>query len=392
MAEAFCPDIDNFFQTEANRIGYTPSYIPWTATPWEGNDIVPKIQWEDGMGENPNVLIYDRVTPLNGPIEFQTVSFNNGEGAGPCDPPTSTLYPATRRLAFELKGAALNSDWVCLDSARMTYNLAQQASNVLRQMDQNVKNAWQNQRRDQFTAVASNKAIADAAMTTNPTVFATGTIGQLRREMLDYWYDSLVANGANINNKLASTEYNQPLLPLILSREAQATLVNNDTTINNIRWSNNQNDRLLGPRGSFVNLDGFKMMIDIQAARWNLVGGQWVRVPFYSTVTTAGQASIVNPAYATAEYEDLYIGSPEVVQFAIPSPTTNSGPMSFAAQNYLGDVRWINEYDQQCNVDRNKGFFRARMTYGSKPGIPEFGVTLRFRRCAQSWEVDSTCS
>jgi hypothetical protein len=330
--------------------------------------------------------------PLDGPIVFQDVDYNDGTGGGPCDPPTKTLYPATRRLSFNLRGAALNSDWVCIDSARMTYKLAQQSENVLRQMDQNVKNAWQNERRDQFTYVASNKAVADQAMTTNPTAFATGTIGQLRREMLDYWYDYMAANGAEQENGLATTQYNQPVYPLILSREAQYTLVNNDTTINNIRWSNNDNDRLLGPRGSFVNLDGFKMMIDIQAARWNLVAGVWVRVPFYSTVTVAGNPTQINPNYATAEYEDLYIASPKVVQFAIPNPTTSSGPMTFAPQNYLGDVKWLNEYDQECNVDRNKGFFRARMTYGSKPGIPEFGVTLRFRRCPQNWTVDSTCS
>lgn len=391
MALPDCPDIDNFFETEANRIGYSPSIKPWTTTPWEGNDIVPKIGWEDGMGETPNVLLYDRVTPLDGPISFESIAYNDGTGGGPCDPPTKTLYPSTRRLSFQLKGAALNSLPICIVSARMTYNLAQQADNVLRQMQNNIKNAWQNQRRDEFTYIVSNKAIADSSMTTNSSTFGTGTIGQLRREMLDYWYDRLVDDGAHMDNGLASTEYGQPVLPLILSREAQQTLITNDTTINNVRWSN-QADKLLGPRGSFVNLQGFKMMIDTQPARWNLVGGTWTRVPFYSVVSTAGDASTINPDYYTAQYEDLYIGSPKVVQFAIPSPSPSSGPFKFAPQNYLGDVRWINKYDFQCNVDENKGFFRALLAYGAKPGVPEYGVVIRFRRCPMSWQVDATCS
>lgn len=389
----FCPDVDNFFETEANRITGEPSRKAWTSTPWEGNDLVPKVAWEDGMGESPNVLIYDRVTPVGGAMTVETVSYNDGSGSGPCDPPTALLAPSTRRLSFQLKVGALQSTPICIMSGRLTWNLANQAENILRQMNSNIKNFWQNQRRDEFTRIVSNKAIADSSMTTNPTTFATGTIGQLQREMLDYWYDRLINDGANEDNNLALTQYGQPVLPMVLSREAQQTLVQNDTTINNIRWSSNgSNDRLLGPRGSFVMLDGFKMMIDNQAPRWNLVGGVWTRVPFYTTVSTAGEASTVNPDYYTANYEDLFIASPKVVQFAIPSANVNAGPMTFEPQDYMGNTRWINKYDQQCNIDQNKGFFRSLVSYGARPGIPEYGVVLRFRRCPQDWTVDIECS
>ncbi len=396
MALANCPDLNNWFESEANRISYQANKKPWTTTPWDGNDIVPKIPWQDGMGSTPNVLIYDRVTPLNGPVTFATVNFNDGgsgDAGGSCDPPTAKLYPSTRRLSFQLQNAALESPEICIFDARMDYNMVEQGDNLLRQMQKNGTNAWQNERRDQFTRICSNKAIADSSMSTNATVFPVGTIGQLKTEMLYYWWLKQTDDGADEDNGLAMTENNQPVLPLLLSYEAQQTLISTDPTLNNARWSTNgDNNKLLGPMGSFSSLNGFKHMIDRQAARWNLVSGAWVRVPFYSTVTVAGQASTVNPDYYTAGYEDLYIASPKVVQFAIPNEAFTAGPMNWATQDYLGSVKWINEYDRQCNVDKNKGFFRSLFAYGAKPGIPEFGVTMRFKRCPTNWQVNSKCS
>jgi hypothetical protein len=389
-----CTDIDNLLQTEANRISRDTTEKGWIKTPWDTNDIVPKTVWENGMGDTPNFILYDRSMPLTNLVQFQTVSFNDGEsgdGGGSCAPTTATVYQATRRLTMTLKKGAIQSQKICLEDGRMSWNIAQQAEHILRNLQHNTRHAWQNARRDEFTGMTTNKAIADASMTTNASTFGTGTIGQITREMLDYWYDKLVNDGAYMNNGLAANEYGQPVLPLILSREAQATLVNNDSTINNIRWSNSA-DKLLGPRGSFINLEGFKHMIDMQAARWNLVNGAWVRVPFYLPAAAAGDAADVNPAYSTAEYEDIVIGSNQVVKFAIPGANLSAGPLTFPAQDYLGNFRWINKYDAECNVDENIGFFRGVLGYGAQPGIPEYGAVIRFRRCPLSWTVDSTCS
>lgn len=389
-----CADIDNFFQTEANRISRETTEKNWITTPWDTNELVPKTTWEDGMGEAPNFIIFDRSMPLTNQVTFDTVSFNDGgsgDAGGSCTPTTVTVYQGTRRLSMQLKKGAIESQKICIEDGRMSWSIMQQAEHVLRNLQHNTRNAWQNQRRDEFTSVCTNKAVADAAMTTNSASFATGTIGQITREMLDYWYDRLVGDGAHMDNGLARDEYGQPCLPLVLSREAQATLVNNDSTINNIRWSS-QSDRLLGPRGSFVELEGFKHKIDMQAARWNLVGGVWTRVPYYLPASSAGDTADVNPAYYTAEYEDLYIVSPQVVKFAIPGASLNAGPISYPAQDYLGNFKWINKYDLDCNPDENIGYFRGVLGYGAQPGIPEYGVTLRFKRCATDWTVDATCS
>lgn len=389
-----CDNLNNYFETEANRLSRDTSTKNSIYTPWDTNDIVPKTKWQDGMGQNPQFLIYDRSMPLNSLVSFETVTFNDGGeggGGGSCTPPVSKVYQATRRLSMSLKLAVIESQKICLEDGRMSWNIAQQAEHVLRNLNLNARHAWQNARRDEYTSMVSNKAIADASMTTNDTSFGTGTIGQITRQHLDYWYHKLVNDGADMSNKLAGKEFSQPVLPLILSREAQDTLINNDQTLNNIRWSNSS-DRLLGPMGSFINLNGFKHMIDMQAARWNLVDGVWVRVPFYLPAASAGDAAAVNPDYYTAEYEDIVIGSDQVVKFAIPGEFLTAGPITFPAQDYLGNFRWINKYDQTCNPDENIGYFRGKLGYGPQPGVPEYGAVIRFKRCPLAWVTDATCS
>jgi hypothetical protein len=391
---AACDNINNFFVSEANRISNDPSYRNWVTTPWDDNTIVPKTRWPDGMGSTPNFLVFERSTPLTNAITFDTVGFNDGgegDAGGSCTPTTVTVYQAYTRRTMALKLAAVQSEKICMEDGRMAYEIVQQGSHILRNLQNNARYAWANQRRDEFTSVCSNKAVLDSSMTTSSSSFGTGTIGTINREVLDYWYDRLVADGAHQGNGLGTNQYGQPVLPLILSREAQATLVNNETSLNNIRWSNSS-DKLLGPRGSFVNLEGFKHMIDIQAPRWNLVGGAWVRVPFFLPASSAGEAAEVNPDYYTAGYEDLFIASNQVVKFAIPGSALQAGDLKFAPQDYLGNFRWINKYDLECNPDENIGYFRGKLGYGAQPGIPEYGAVIRFKRCPLSWTVNTACS
>lgn len=392
---ADCTDINNFLQTEANRIVDSPSEKKWIVNPWQTDMVVPKTRWPNGMGATPNFLVYERSMPYGSDVTFQTYGFNDGgEGdqGGSCQPPTVIVYPSTTRRSMQLQEAAVESPHFCVEDARMSYDVVQQAAATIRNLRGLARFTWANQRRDQFTAICSNKYVADASMTPNASTFGTGTIGTLNRQMLDYIRYTLVRNGADIMNGLTVDKYGQPLLPLILSDEAQQTLATNDVTIQNIRWDKDQIPRLNNAPGSFDTLNGYKMTIDIEAARWNLVAGQWVRVPFMLPATSQGQAANVNPAYFTADYEDCYIVTKQVVKFAIPDSALNAGEFKFSPQDYLGNFNWLNIRDNTCNKDGNIGYFRGKFAYGAQPVIPEYGAVLRFRRCPTNWVVNTRCS
>jgi len=390
-----CTDVNMFLESEANRIVDDPSQKDWISNPWQNDTVVPRSRWPDGMGDTPNFLTYERSMPYGSDVTFTTYGFNDGGGGdqgGSCQPPVSVVYPSQTRRSMELKIASVESPPFCIEDARMSYNIVQQAAAAIRNLRGLSRYIWENRRRDEFTSVCTNKYVLDAGLTKNASTFATGTIGTLKREALDYIRYYLMRNGADINNGLSVNKMGQPLLPLILSDEAQQTLATDGTTIQNIRWDSDAVKRLNNAPGSFDSLNGFKMTIDIAAARWNLVGGAWVRVPFMLPASTKGEAANVNPAYFTADYEDCYIVTKQVVKFAIPSAALNAGDMKFAPQDYIGNFKWINKYDRTCNVDENIGFFRGKYAYGAQPGIPEFGAVLRFRRCDTNWVVNTACS
>lgn len=390
-----CEDINNFFQTEANRIVDAPSDKKWITNPWQTDEIVPRSVWPTGMGATPNFLTYERAMPYSSDVTFQEYGFNDGgsgDAGGSCTPPTVVVYPATTRRSMTLKEAAVESPSFCVLDGQMSYDIAQQAAGAIRNLKGLARYTWANQRRDSYTSICSNKYVADSALTNNSSSFATGTIGTLQREMLDYIRYYLIRSGAAIDNKLGTDAYGQPILPLILSDEAQQTLVTNGTTIQNIRWDSNLVGRLNSAPGSFDSLNGFKMKIDLEAARWNLVGGAWVRVPFMLPAASKGEAANPNPDYFTAQYEDAIIASNQVMKLAIPDAALNAGPMKFMPQDYLGTFNWLNIRDNTCNKDGNIGYFRGKFAYGAQPGIPEYGAVLRFRRCATNWSVNTGCS
>lgn len=114
----------------------------------------------------------------------------------------------------------------------------------------------------------------------------------------------------------------------------------------------------------------------------------WVPVPAYISESlwdgkkTGTSRWVVNPAYFTAEYEDSYIYHQEVMKVLIPRPLTNAGSsVSFNAQTYRGDFKWMNIQDRIENPDGSWGFFRGLLASASKPGRNQFGYVIRHRRC-----------
>jgi hypothetical protein len=44
------------------------------------------------------------------------------------------------------------------------------------------------------------------------------------------------------------------------------------------------------------------------------------------------------------------------MEWLVPNPNLKVGKLTYDAQNYRGDFKWINEYDKNCNPDKNSGY------------------------------------
>ena len=103
--------------------------------------------------------------------------------------------------------------------------------------------------------------------------------------------------------------------------------------------------------------------------------------PLIKLATTKGDMDVENPDYETAEYEDTIIYLPSVFKTLIPKPiSAPGGNTSFEPQKYMGDWKWLNEFDRDTNPDKTHGYFRGVFSCGSEPIFPQFGYVLRHKR------------
>ena len=85
-----------------------------------------------------------------------------------------------------------------------------------------------------------------------------------------------------------------------------------------------------------------------------------------------------------AEFEDLYIWSPDVLTRQVPKPNTSFGSGSSAkAISFNGEVVWLNIPNKDSNPFSDIGFFAARLyaagvlMYGQRPSVKLLARALR---------------
>ena len=145
---------------------------------------------------------------------------------------------------------------------------------------------------------------------------------------------------------------------------------------------------LSGPQGTGgVVIGGFRHNLLRWPMRFDFVTGHYVeRLPFSSVgaCATIGGQSAPSSAWLNADYEAAFvIGNDEVMQWlTIPSQrafgkATFGGP---GTPNYAADFTWVN-FQTDCNVFKNKGYFAAELTVGHFFPFPQYGYAIYFKRC-----------
>ena len=212
----------------------------------------------------------------------------------------------------------------------------------------------------------------------------------LDQGMLDQWYldvdrDSGEGQYATVDG---AAQY-----ALIISPEASNYIKKQNAEIRqDLRYSSHV-DELLKPFGVGWSYSGYLHIVDKQAPRYTFGGGTYTRVPYYSnTAATYGQKAQVNPNYIKAPFEVTFIFNPHVYTSRVPDVITDPGGNThFDATNYRGKIRWINNKDNQTNIEGTNGFFFSKFVQGSEPNRTEWGYAILHQRCNPA-TVYKSCS
>ena len=395
MSQYNLADVNNQLQQEAGRIGEMISAKLIATDPW--NRLVKQDTFPAGMGESIQTLIQERTTvPNASSTAWEDVGTNDGTG-NTCNPTPQVVEFARTLKSYNLQQSAIRSPGFCVNDLRTAWKAEEQLAGEVKGLKENSQWFWSNRYRDEFSRLAGSKVVTDVndtlAMSTsgsNQDFPAAAPAYALDQGILDQFYLDLSRDAAEGNYAIVDGE---PQYALICSPETSNYLKKQNADIRQDLRFSSQVDELIKPFGAAFSYSGFVHLVDRQAPRYNFVGGEFVRVPFFTTApANTGNKAVVNPAYRSAPYEVSFIYNPHVYTSRVAQVITSPGSgLKFDPVNYRGEFMWINNKDNANNILGVNGYFYALFMQGSQPKRTEWGYAIMHLRCSPATQYQS-CS
>lgn len=376
-------NINQMFAEDASRIQGDVNFIQRDTG--RVSALMKKEALPEGMGHNFSTPVVQRSNRTGGgwtEVVDPTGAQNN------CVPTAGVTTSAIDILSWTASKRVERSDTICLDDAWAAYDFTEQVMRKREEFVNTIVDIWEDSDKAGFFTAAGHKIVFNGSLTegTSTTMPATAATSQLTQALLDSIRSRAIRDGAG--REPYAMKNGAPLLPLILSDEAQRTLLLNDASIRRDfnyaeMGKGSEGSKILQRWGVDTGYGGYLHIIDTKMPRYNFTGGAWVEVPFYTTAAaTIGTKLVLNPDYLTAEYEDAYVWHPDVVHRMVPKTRTSVGAdTQFGGFDYNGTVKWTNIPNLADNPLENQGQWFAQLYRAYKPIKVQYGYVLRFKRC-----------
>jgi hypothetical protein len=399
---ASCQEISDHFVRETGRVALGIHRLGLYKDPYLR--LVTQSAFPDHMGKTiTNVVSQRSIASGNGWEEIGVTGESGQDNS--CLPPVKKVGYAFDTKTFSLRHQAIESDWICLEDLRTSTFPIDDINNYVKILAENVNVEWI-KRYDNDYISNVNVLSVEAGFDSQVGLGATGSITNdlatisdltaptsvLTTGVLRQIYDTLYTDNAGDDGD-AVTDDGSPVFNVMADRATIEQLVKlNEDIRQDIRWSDRVND-LLGPNGHMLlpkkSYAGYVFHSRPFPKRFNDgPNGTLVEVaPYITDAATKGTKAIVNPAYKNAKYTSTVIFHPKAMEWLVPNPNLKVGKVTYDAQNYRGDFRWLAEYDKTCNPDRNSGYWRAKMACAVKQIYPQWGYYLIHLRCSLAGDL-----
>jgi hypothetical protein len=391
-----CEAINDNFVRETGRVALGTYRLGLYKDPYLR--FVSQSAFPDNMGKTITNVIAQRSIATGTGWENIGVTGEDGE-ANACLAPVKKVGYAFDTKTFTLRHQAVESNFICLEDVRTSTFPIDDVNNYIKILADNVNVEWIKRYDDDYLA-NSTKITVEPGLdgAASATVAFNGTTGLatisgaaaptsvLTPGVLRQIHDNLYQDNAGDDGD-AVTDDGAPVFNVFSERATIENLIKLQQDVReDIRWSDRVND-LLGANGSSLlpkkAYGGFVFHSRPFPKRFNDgAGGTFVEVaPYITTSAVKGTKAIINPAYKTAKYSSTVIFHPKAMEWLVPNPNLKVGKLTYDAQNYRGDFKWINEYDRNCNPDKNSGYWRAKMACAVKQIVPTWGYYILHLRC-----------
>lgn len=394
--QASCETINDNFVRESGRVALGTYRLGLYKDPYLR--FASQSAFPDNMGKTITNVIAQRSIATGTGWENIGVTGEDGQDNA-CLAPVKKVGYAFDTKTFTLRQQAVESNYICLEDVRTSTFPIDDVNNYIKILADNVNVEWIKRYDDDYLAHATKLTVepgldgASSATVTFNGSTGLATIGSaaaptsvLTPGVLRQIHDNLYQENAGDDGD-AVTDDGAPVFNVFSERATIENLIKLQHDVReDIRWSDRVND-LLGANGSSLlpkkAYGGFVFHSRPFPKRFNDgAGGTFVEVaPYITTSAVKGTKAIINPAYKTAKYSSTVIFHPKAMEWLVPNPNIKVGKLTYDAQNYRGDFKWINEYDKNCNPDKNSGYWRAKMACAVKQIVPTWGYYILHLRC-----------
>lgn len=347
------------------------------------NKLVVKETFERGKGVSQRVITAGR----NLPSDTDTWEDVPTSGDSQCVPTEYTVGHGYDEALFSMQQKALVSLPICVDATYGADNITQQAAAMLRNLEQVVAYVWKRKAIQAYIDVSTNLFVAAAGLPRNEASWpAQPATSKLTQDMLDVFYDSLIGDSAAMDGGSLGMAHGQPQFILAIGAQASNRIMREtgSDNINAFLYNKDRVPELLQPLGVDRIIRGFYHSIDSLPPRYTYANGVYTEVAPYVAVAASGSGTKlrIRQAYREAPYEAAFVYLPTVLSFAVPQPVSTIGSKTqWNPQSYIGELQWLNIPNRTDNPLGMIGQYYALLRCAVKPGIPEFGYGIIFKRC-----------
>lgn len=356
--------------------------------------LIEKGEIPEGAGYSYNTVLYQRSNPTGG-SGWQAIAQEDGTSNN-CVMTPSTTNPAMNLISWSAEGRQVRSNVICFEDLRRAYNVREQLDQQHENFARGIVDLWEDRDNLKWFENSGYKVIANASLSQNylsSQMPLTPPSTRAVQGILDILYERLSVDGAC--EEPYATADGVPLITAIMSMQQHRNIVKEDSSVRNDFNFAFQGDGFAGPLmkswgSDMKNYGGFHHVVNIRQPRYDWIGGAWTQRDYYTTAAaTLGTASVVNPAFTNAAYEDIYLWHKLGMKRNMPNPGSSYGSgTSFDPVKWNGAVVWVNvkntdENSTAYNPFGNRGQYYAALQAGWQGIKQNYCYALRVQRCAR---------
>lgn len=378
-----CAAINDLLTRESGRIGPEISRLGLFKAPILR--FMDQGQWPDEMG---NVITTEIVQRSGAATEadWQNVGISDGASVDGCDTNFETVGFAIDQQTFQRQRLDIKSETICLSDLRSSNKPGAKVQSYVKGLADWVNYRLIRRFTDEYIRVAEHKVSVTTGLPEDDAAFpATEPTSMMTLGALRQWWEYLYQDAAGEDGD-AVDDLGRPVFQVFAGNSTMENMIaNNDDVRQDIRWSSRVTE-LLGSNGHFLagkGYGGFTFHSNPFPPRYNDdgAGGYTQVLPFAAEAATKGTKLEVSAAWRAAKYEVTIIFHPRVMKVLSPDTNLKYPGINYGPQNFRGDFQWINEFHQDCNPFRDKGWWQARLELATQPDQTRWGVAFLHLRC-----------